>query len=419
MNEKYFTLEQTLFEITENHPATIAVFSANGFPQMEDEEKRKSFGKNITLKTALSFQNRDPEAFSKILISSIEKDMPGSDVTLGGELKRGAGAPEGDKVKVIGLLPCPVRIPLLEAFGTFMEAFEKTHNIEIEYELKAAAMGLDWVEKNLAEVNDQSGIPDLFISAGFDLFFDEKRFGKLKTAGVFSDEVNFKTENISFKEYNLKDPRGHYSMIGVVPAVFLVNTNELGDRAVPVSWTDILKPEYENSVSLPVGDFDLFNAILLNIHKNFGKEGVEKLGRSLLDSLHPAEMVKSEKKSKRRPAITIMPYFFTKTIKEGSVMKAVWPSDGAILSPIFMLSKTDRINKLKDVINFFASKEVGEILSHSGLFPSTNPGVDNRLKEENSFMWLGWDYIYSINIAETIKECEKIFDNSIREVIGA
>lgn len=414
MNEKYFTLDQTLFEITEKHPATIAVFSANGFPQMEDAEKRKGFGKNITLKTALSFQNRDPASFSKVLISSIEREKPGNDVTLGGESKKAVG----DKVKVTGLLPCPVRIPLLESFGKFMEDFEKNHNIEIEYELKAAAMGLDWVEKNLAEVKDQSGIPDLFISAGFDLFFDEERFGKLKKADVFSDEVHFKTENNSFKGYDLKDPRGHYSMIGVVPAVFLVNTNELGDRALPESWEDVLKPEYENSVSLPVGDFDLFNAILLNVHKNYGKEGVEKLGRSLLDSLHPSEMVKSEKKSTRRPAITIMPYFFTKTIKEGSIMKAVWPSDGAILSPIFMLSKTDRISKLKDVIDFFASVEVGEILSHSGLFPSTNPDVDNKLKDNSPFMWLGWDYIYSIDVAQTIRNCEKIFNDSIKEVIG-
>ncbi|MCK5154583.1 MAG: ABC transporter substrate-binding protein, partial [Spirochaetales bacterium] len=409
-----FTLEQTLFEITERHPETIAVFGANGFPQMLEEEKRKSFGKNITLNTALSFQNRDPAAFSKILISSIEREKHGDDVTLGGESKKAVG----EKVKITGLLPCPVRIPLLESFGKFMEGFEKTHNIEIEYELKAAAMGLDWVEKNLAEVKDESGIPDLFISAGFDLFFDEERFGKLKRAGVFKDEVHFKTENDSFKGYGLKDPRGHYSMIGVVPAVFLVNTNELGDRAVPMSWSDVLKPEYENSVSLPVGDFDLFNAILLNIHRNFGKEGVEKLGRSLLDSLHPSEMIKSEKKSARRPAITIMPYFFTKTIKEGSIMKAVWPSDGAILSPIFMLSKSERIDKLKDVIDFFASTEVGEILSHSGLFPSTNPDVDNKLKGESPFMWLGWEYIYSIDVGQTIRECEQIFNDSIKEVIG-
>ena len=60
----------------------------------------------------------------------------------------------------------------------------------------------------------------------------------------------------------------------MVAAVFLVNTDELGDRAVPVSWEDLLKPEFENSVSLPIGDFDLFNAILLNIYKKYGEDGI-------------------------------------------------------------------------------------------------------------------------------------------------
>ncbi len=98
-------------------------------------------------------------------------------------------------------------------------------------------------------------------------------------------------------------------------------------------------------------------------------------------------------------------------------MKAVWPSDGAVLSPIFMLSKADRIDTLQDVIDFFASEKVGTILSHNGLFPSTHPDVDNRLKDNSPFMWLGWDYIYSIDVGQAIKDCEQIFNNSIKEVI--
>ncbi|HDQ13878.1 MAG TPA: ABC transporter substrate-binding protein [Sediminispirochaeta sp.] len=413
MTEKYFSFNDTLFEITEKYPQTIEVFKANGFPQMGDEEKRKSFGKSISLSTALSFQNRDPDAFVRLLNRSIDKELLGEDVTLSEE----HSSRNGDSVKVTGLLPCPVRIPLLEAFERFKEDFSRRKNLDIQYELKAASMGLDWVKQNLSDVEDSELIPDLFISAGFDLFFDEKKIGKFKKAGIFRDELDYAKENGTFRGYGLKDPRGHYSMIGVVPAVFLVNTQELGDRPVPRSWADILEPAYENSVSLPVGDFDLFNAILLNIHKNFGSEGVRKLGLSLLDSLHPAQMVKSEHKRIRRPAVTIMPYFFTKTVKEGSSMEAVWPRDGAILSPIFMLSKVNRRDEIKEVIDFFASREVGEILAHGGLFPSTNPEVDNHLDDDRSFMWLGWDYIYSIDVAETISQCEMLFNESIEEAV--
>lgn len=138
--------------------------------------------------------------------------------------------------------------------------------------------------------------------------------------------------------------------------------------------------------------------MLLNIHKRFGDDGVRRLGRSLLESLHPSQMVKSDKRTENRPIVTILPYFFTKTVREGSTMTAVWPEDGAIISPLFMLAKDAKSEQLQDIVDFFASKEVGEILSHQGLFPSTNPEVDNRLDKENFFvagMGLHIQYRYS------------------------
>ncbi len=94
-------------------------------------------------------------------------------------------------------------------------------------------------------------------------------------------------------------------------------------------------------------------------------------------------------------------------------MTAVWPKDGAIISPLFMLSKKDKIEELQPVIDFFASKEVGEILSHSGLFPSINPDVDNNLSKDDGFMWLGWDYIYDNDISKLIRHCESVFENAV------
>jgi ABC-type Fe3+ transport system substrate-binding protein len=108
-----------------------------------------------------------------------------------------------------------------------------------------------------------------------------------------------------------------------------------------------------------------------------------------------------------------MPYFFTKMAKGGGPMKPIWPKDGAIISPIFMLSKNSKSEKIKPLVDFFSSVEVGEILSHNGLFPSTNPKVDNRLPKGSEFMWMGWDYIYDIDISERIKKCEEIFNSSL------
>ena len=132
--------------------------------------------------------------------------------------------------------------------------------------------------------------------------------------------------------------------------------------------------------------------------------------------MHPSEMLKSHIKQAEKPIVTIMPYFFTKMTKNGGPMKAVWPSDGAIISPIFMLSKRNKKEELKPFVDFFASKEVGEILSHNGRFPSVNPEVDNMISSEHKYMWLGWDYIKKNDIGELIVACERIFSQAVGEV---
>ena len=408
---KYFDENSTLLEIVEKYPETVDVFTSNGFSQMNDVEQRQKFAKSISLKIALMLKQIDLKTFSNLLIEAIEQNDNNIDATLATNVK----SADTEALDIVGLLPCPVRIPLLEQFNNFVKDFTAKNGVGVNHELKAASMGLDWVEKNIVGISDAKQLPDPFISAGFDMFFDEEMIGKFKRNGVFEDTTKLPKFNSLFEEMKLKDPKNHYAMIGVVPAVFLINQTELGDRPVPKTWADIMKPEFEKRVSLPVGDFDLFNGILLNIHKKYGDEGVKKLGRSLLESMHPSQMVKSNRKKENRPIITIMPYFFTKMVKEGGPMIAVWPEDGAIVSPIFMLSKKEKIEKLQPIVDFFASKKVGEILSHSGLFPSVHPEVDNRIPKENKFMWLGWDYIYKNDISKLIKHCKMLFENELEK----
>ncbi len=93
-------------------------------------------------------------------------------------------------------------------------------------------------------------------------------------------------------------------------------------------------------------------------------------------------------------------------------MSAVWPKDGAIVSPIFMLAKRQRAEELQPVIDFFASRQVGETLAHTGLFPSLHPEVDNRLAPDTPLMWLGWDKIMAKDLSAEIKACHALFDKS-------
>lgn len=405
LTNKYFDIKDTLYNITEKHSEAIELLASVGFSNLKDENMRKVFGKSITLEDALKLRKINIETFAAELIEKIESS----------ETKVANQSVKDKTIKVAGVLPCPVRVPLTEAFEGWLG---KQHfDFNLDYELKAASMGIGWLKDSLLS-NSEEQLPDLFMSAGFELFFDKKLLGKYKAEDIFEDITDFEEYNKDFNNdyIQLKDPNKQYSIVAVVAAVFLVNVEELKGRKMPTSWDDIMTEEFQGSVSLPIADFDLFNSILLNIYKNYGEEGVKKLGKSLQKSMHPSEMLKSHIKKYDRPAVTIMPYFFTKMAKEGGPMVPVWPKDGAIISPIFMLSKKDKKEELKPIVDFFASKEIGEILSHNGRFPSVNPKVDNLIPKENKYMWLGWDYIKEHDISTMIKKCEGIFNSEIKGV---
>lgn len=399
----------TIKDLSDNFPEVMEVLYANGFEMFKDNGRLDTVGKILKLGSALKSKGFDEETFIKLLTEKVEQERNVADVTMKKHIDKG-------DVTVKGLLPCPVRIPLLEQFDKFAEDFKDKSGLSIKYNLAAASVGGKFLEEEILNIQSSDELPDIFVSAGFETFFDKRTIGRFKENKVF---INPYKEDINedFKNIDLVDPHGDYIIIGGVPAVFMVNLQEIGNLPIPESWNDILDEKFQQKVALPVGDFDLFNGILLNIYKDFGEKGVEMLGKILLKSMHPAQMVKNAgQKVKDKPVITIMPYFFTKMVRDVSTMKVVWPKDGAIISPIFMLIKRNRLEVIKPIADFIYSKDAGEILAHKGLFPSTNPEVKNILPENAPFKWLGWNYIYSNDIGELINKTNNIFNNSTEGV---
>lgn len=390
----------TVYELSKQHPAAFNLFVSKGFDSFKDDKMLSSAGKFLKLETAIKQKNYDIETFIKGL-REIESNTDASvDITLRDAVKNG-------DITVKGLLPCPVRLPLLESIDAFSTQVKDTTGLTVATELIAASGGQDWLNKNVVGIQEEN-VPDVFVSAGFDVFFDERSFGRLVKKGMFEDMTGECHDYMA----QMKDPKGNYGMVAVVPAVFMVNLDALDGREVPRSWSDLLKPEFVSSVSLPVGDFDLFNALLVHIHHMYGDEGVAKLSKSMVQSMHPAQMVKNAgRKNVEKPAVTIMPYFFTKMLFGSKSVEIVWPEEGSIISPIFMLTRKDRKDVIKPAADFLYGQEVGEILAHKGLFPALNKDVDNRLPANAKFYWLGWDYIYNTDMGALLERVNYIFNS--------
>src|SRR5690606_34221163 len=178
---KYFDIKDKVYDITEKYPETIDIFVANGFEQLKNETMRKLMGKTISLEMACKTKKVNVELFEQKLVEAIEQNRVSVDDALAATKQE----VDGD-IRIDGVLPCPIRIPLLEGFNAWMEEHKDDFGFTVNYELKSANLGLDWIIEKVKTGNPDN-LSDLFMSAGFDLFFDKELMGKYKDAGIFED----------------------------------------------------------------------------------------------------------------------------------------------------------------------------------------------------------------------------------------
>ena len=378
MNNNRINPHDTIYNITEQYPETISVLVAFGFDKLQNPMMRSTIGKTMTLQTACNMKHVDLQP----VIDQMEAVVAGDELS---------------KITVKGILPCPIRIPLIDKIDTFIEE----NKLNVDYTLPAASTGLDWL---IEETGEKEALADIYLSAGFGLFFDPDKIGEFVNEGIFrSEKVTYNSE---FQ--NFVDPRYIYTILGVVPAVFMVNKQLLGDRKMPTKWSDLLAEEYRGEIAVPMKDLDLFNALLLGLYTVYGEDAIVQLGANVIKNMHPAEMVKNASQNKT-PCISVAPYFFASMLGEQDIMQAVWPEDGAVASPIFLISKEETYENYAPFLEFLKSKEIGEILSSNGKFPSTILGVDNKLGSEQSFIFSGFEFINHHNIVALLEHLEKLF----------
>lgn len=401
----------TLFDLTEAYPEAIAILVAAGFRRMDDPALRKRFGSSITIQAAALARGYEPQEFLSQIRSGLGLDRnsaAGTDAAAGDASAHQPSTP----VRIMGLVPCPIRVPMTQVMESASQAFTADTGIDVEFDLQAAYTGTEWMEDNIGGDATAEDLPEVFLSAGFRLFFTDDRFRRLRGEDAFADRTGWQQMNSFAQANDLQDPEHRFSVVGVVPAVFMVNRNLLGNRPLPRTWADVLTPEFENSLALPVGDFDLFDALLLGVYRSFGMAGVEQLARNMFQQMHPAQMVADAQKAGDQPLITIMPYFFTRTITESSPLISVWPEDGALAAPILLITRRDR-PEIQPLIDTIAGESMSRVLSKLGLFPSTHPENDDFAPEGHPLQWPGWDVLLSDDLPEMLRRTTASFEQII------
>lgn len=391
-------LDLTIRQLIERHPETVPVFAANGLALFADQDTLATFGAAIRLRTALKASGANGELFVRML-----------DEVINSPLLPDNAQPDPGNLNLLALLPCPLKVPLEEAFNDFLATLAVDRRASLTYCIEGNANTQIEYADYADHFETLEDMPDIIITPGFNSFYHPHFVERFITTGGFTG-VSLFAGDPHLSPLGMVDPDSHYSMLAMNLLVLVVDHTRLGDRPVPRCWSDLLKPEYHKSIAIRGNRVGTFcETLLLSLYKEFGDRGLAQLGRTVAWGWHPSQMVKAAGSGREdTPAISVMPLFFANTIKNRETVSIIWPEDGALVSPVTMLVKTGKQHELRDLIDFLAGPKVAGICAGAS-FPALHPDVDNRLPENARFRWIGWDYVKNNNLERLIADTNAAF----------
>ena len=290
---------------------------------------------------------------------------------------------ENTKAGFLGRVPCVVQLP-------FQDYLDMVFQKREEYNIALAEFGLSWISEILKSCD-----PDVLMGAGIEGFVNEPLIRERGYTSVHSELLN----NPDFAAF--KDPKNIFDIYSCIPLVLVVDTSAAEGRPLPSRLSDLLLPEYKNSIVFP-DDGHMFDGIILTyIHQEAGFEGVFKLRENIHSIVHPSQMIKPGGVD-GKPFIYVMPWIFGSIKARQPNMELIWFEDGAPILPVIVTSKkTERAERI--AASLFI-KDAGMIFRKDGFFPSNVTCVDNNLPGKLRFV--GWEYIYSPDLPRIISMCK-------------
>ncbi|RII34366.1 ABC transporter substrate-binding protein [Clostridium chromiireducens] len=254
-----------------------------------------------------------------------------------------------------------------------------------------------YMRKKLIEVNNEEYLPDIITSVGFEQIFDDEFIENFIKKGVFYSKNNGQINEI-FDKSGCIDPEGIYEIFAATPYVFLIDKNKLGNRPIPTKLGDLLKDCYRNQIIVNGEKGKISFVLLLYIFKEFGMKGISKIKLNVKDTWHGSKMAWiAGNASEDGAAIYIIPWIFAKACPKVKSIMVIWPEDGAIISPMFLISKKSLNETSREIYNVISKEKFGNIIAKS-FYLSASSLVKNNIPRTSKIKWLGWKFIRENNI---------------------
>lgn len=294
------------------------------------------------------------------------------------------------RLDYLGYAPCPIRAEMRRRLHKRFEAGRAEGRPSPLWYVPSGCHESN-VYDEIWKTEDPDEFPGLVSEVGIGDFL-QPTFVKRYFEGGLLEPVFHGPVREEFKQAGLFDQTGLYHVYGVLPYLILVDLKRLGARPVPESWSDLLDPRYRGDIVINGWENDIQEALLFNMYKDFGEDGLSALGSNVKDFWHPADMAKTAgTENPKGAALYVLPWFFAKSAPRTERTLLVWPKEGAYATPLYLVAKRGRRQESQSPLDFLAGEDWGSFLARAGFPPARtdSPQLPGKLR------WLTWEYARS------------------------
>ncbi len=309
------------------------------------------------------------------------------------------------QVDLLLYAPCPVKLAVKDEVDLIAREI-RGRGEDVSVHIPMGCTSIDPYDP-LYQETDPDRLPAIIASIGFGDFWRKEFVERFVLPGVFETVLPPRI-NPMIERAGMIDPRGFYTIYGATPYLFLVDSKRLGSLPIPRTWDDLLHPRYRMEIVLCGDGDDMADAVVLNIYKERGIEGLRQLAANVKGLMHSSKMAKiAGSADPEAVAIYIIPAFFAESIKQPAHVRVVWPEDGAAASPLYFLAKKGERERLAGLISFF-TEGFANIESASWFAPLGRTDL-SALPAGASLKWVGWNFIETNDVSRLRDELNASF----------
>ena len=270
---------------------------------------------------------------------------------------------EEGAINIFMNMPCPLKVLAKTALKAFATEYNVTHEVKL-YSPVLLEGDSKGIEGELKNSRTEEEIPELLIASGLHTVLSKEFKKCFIDTGIYEPVTTPAMLKQMSPEYRNLVNKENIAIIGTgFWSVVCDLSLELG-VPYPKQWTDLVKPEFRNLISVHGyhGKASIA-AMLLLLRERLGVGAIEQFGSNIRNIWHFAEILKRmDSPEPRRTPLNLLPNAATVQMPSKKNAGILEFDEGPVLAPLLMYVKAGKRGICQPVIDFFLGKEMQRTL---------------------------------------------------------